>query len=547
MNILLAPTSPDDAAALLRLGGGCDDHVGGRQQSVRASSFTTKLAGRFYQNGSLERHSLRKCRLVEMQARKRRLEKELLLEERRLELLAERLGDTERARDEAHELIVTLEHGLVSFQAYARRRQARRLFRTLHHRACMRRFSAAFVQRRYRGWKGRARSGLIRQQLHERRRDAAASAIQAKVRGRIQRGYYLDLLSEKRRLSNESAVAIQAILRGRVSRSAYLAEMGRRHGAAAEIQRVCRGKAARVLAERMREELRRKELEARQPKRVPLHLRKYSTYGGSGRSQNSNKSSGGRRHLPHNRRRSSDAMIFVRDGGRLDSLLGEREATSEAGSTCGASMDSTLSSSTNTAAAAAALGRVRRTRASQRSQRSGTFNGGGGGRPSWPSAQRVLAARQQNAERRHTTLARPPRRPLERRRTFASGTASTAAATSTRDSTRVTSRQNKGVPRAEEANEAVPDEEECQNDEDKADNTGGVVTNSAASSGPTGPLHEATTGGNSDEKEDVPIMTREITISREAMLLAREVIALGLCAFDSAFDENCTETVDDLR
>ena len=386
-----------------------------------------------------------------MQARKRRLEKELLLEERRVELLAERLDDTERAQDGAHELIVTMERGLVSFQAHARGRQARGLFRTLRRQACMRRFAATFVQRRYRGWKGRARSALVRRQLRERRRNAAASAIQAKVRGRIQRGYYLHLLSERRRLSNESAVAIQAILRGRVSRTTYLAEMGRRHGAAAEIQRVWRGKAARVLAGRLREELRRKELEARQPKRVPLHMRKYSTYGGSGRSH---KSSGSRRQLPHNRRRSSEAMVFVRDGGRLEGLLGERDAasTADAGSTCAsASMDSTLSSvSTNTAA----LGRVRRTRASQRSQRRGAFKGS---RPSWPSAQRVLTARQQNAERRHTTLARPPppRRQLERRRTFSSGTATTATAKCAAGPARAVPRQNGGIPKAGEANEAV--------------------------------------------------------------------------------------------
>jgi len=400
----------------------------------------------------------------------------------------------------------------------------------------MRRFVASFVQRRYRGWKGRARSGLIRRQLRERRRDAAASTIQARVRCRIQRGYYLDLLSERRRISNESAVAIQTVLRGRVSRRTYLAEMERRRGAATEIQRVCRGRAARVLADRMREELRRREIEAKQPKRVPLHLRKYSTYGGgSGRSQNNNKS----RRLPHNRRRSSDAMILVRDG-RLESLLNERDAASttnasEADSAC-TSMASTLTSSTTNAAAA--LGRVRRTRASQRSQRGGTFNSGSGGGPSWPSAQRVLAARQQNAERRHTTLARPPRRQLDRRRTYASGTASTAAAMSTAVST---------IPKAEEENEAVREEENIHEiPDEKADETGGVDTNSVASTVPTRPLHEAI-GGSNDEKENDPNNTREITISREATLLAREVIALGLCAFDSAFDEDCKETVDDLR
>ncbi len=86
-----------------------------------------------------------------MQARKRRLERELQLEERRVELLEERLGDTERAREDAHELIGTIERGVVRFQSYVRRRQALRSFRTMRHEWLTRSAIAIFFQRHYHG------------------------------------------------------------------------------------------------------------------------------------------------------------------------------------------------------------------------------------------------------------------------------------------------------------------------------------------------------------------------------------------------------------
>ena len=274
------------------------------RHSVKCN-FSSRLTGRFYQNGSLERHTFRKSRLVEMQARKRRLEKELQLEEYRVKFLEERLCDTERAREDAHEMLITIGRGVVQYQAFVRRRQALRLFRSMQHEAHMKCLVAQFFQRRYRGWRGRVLAASRRQYLKDKHQNEAAAYIQANVRRRTQRKRYLNLLLERQRLNNQSAVAIQARTRCNITRRKYLAEMSLRHNATTSTQRVWRGKLGRLEAERLRQEQARKRSEAEKPKRVPLHLRKYSTYGAAPRRTNGSK----KKRDVRMRRRSSDAMI----------------------------------------------------------------------------------------------------------------------------------------------------------------------------------------------------------------------------------------------
>ena len=248
------------------------------RHSVKCN-FSTRLAGRFYQNGSLERHTFRRSRLAEMQERKRRLEEELRAEERRVELMTERLKETERARDVAHDLTGKIELGLTRFQASVRRRQAMKSFRAMRRESHARKSIAQFFQRRYRGWMDRVRVDSRREFLRRKRRDESATAIQSNMRRVIQRRRYLDLQSEKERLSNQSAAAIQAMTRGRIIRRVYLAEIKRRRDAAGNIERVCRGHAARIMANKLRRELILRSMEVEKPKRIPLHLRRYSTYG----------------------------------------------------------------------------------------------------------------------------------------------------------------------------------------------------------------------------------------------------------------------------
>lgn len=295
------------------------------RHSVKCN-FSTRLAGRFYQNGSLERHTFRRSRLAEIQERKRRLEEELRVEERRVELMAERLRETERARDVAHVMTGKIELGLTRFQAYVRRRQAMTSFRAMRRKSHARKSIAQFFQRRYRGWTDRVRAESMREFLRRKRRDGSATTIQSNVRRVIQRRRYIDLLSEKERLSNRSAALIQAMTRGSIARRMYLADTKRRREAAGHVERVWRGHAARIMAHTLRGELIRRSTEAEKPKRVPLHLRRYSTYGSNNSIASTATAQGSKTRDARMRRRSSDAMIDMEDG-RLSMLRNPTSAS----------------------------------------------------------------------------------------------------------------------------------------------------------------------------------------------------------------------------
>ena len=117
------------------------------------------------------------------------------------------------------------------------------------------------------------------------------------VRRIIQRRQYIDLLSWNRMISNQSASAIQSILRGKLTRRMYMQQIQRRQSAANNIQRVFRGKLGREEYHRLRQLWLEK---LKKPKPVPLHMRRYSTYG-------NNRSAGGKmnKKFVMTRRRSS--------------------------------------------------------------------------------------------------------------------------------------------------------------------------------------------------------------------------------------------------
>ncbi|KAL3817071.1 hypothetical protein ACHAXA_000121 [Cyclostephanos tholiformis] len=212
-------------------------------------NFSNRLAGRFYQNGSLERHTFRMIRLAEMQERKRQLEEELRMEERRVELLKERLGETEKMRDNAHDLIGRIVRGLALFPASVRRRQAMESFRAMRRKFHARSAIAKFLQRRYRGRTSRVYAASRRELLRRKRRDESVTAIQANVRMMIQRRRYLS--KKEMRLINQSAavILIQATVRGTNKRQMYQAEM-KRQSEAAGILSECGGVTRQGLRQR---------------------------------------------------------------------------------------------------------------------------------------------------------------------------------------------------------------------------------------------------------------------------------------------------------
>jgi hypothetical protein len=70
----------------------------------------------------------------------------------------------------------------------------------------------------------------------------------------IQRRWYLDLLLKKEWLSSQSATAIQAMTKGRITRQMYQVEMKQQRDAAGNGERVWRGQAARIMANKQQEQ-----------------------------------------------------------------------------------------------------------------------------------------------------------------------------------------------------------------------------------------------------------------------------------------------------
>ena len=262
-----------------------------------------------------------------MMERKRDLERELQFEERRVDFLLERLREIEKAREHAHAMISTIERGVLQFQTVARRRQAIILFRSMQHELLMRKSIAQVFQCRYRGWKGRARAEDMREYFRQRRRDESLLIIQRFTRGRMQRIQYLGLLSEKKQqLQNQSATTIQAVMRGKLLRNTYRRELIRRHNEARNIQRLWRGSIGRILAKKVRAEMLLRELVVEEkPQRIPLHLRKYSTYGATNdthftKRRTSLAANGSKKCEDVARRRNSNVMINRIDRRRLSSF-----------------------------------------------------------------------------------------------------------------------------------------------------------------------------------------------------------------------------------
>jgi hypothetical protein len=72
-----------------------------------------------------------RSRLAEMQGRKQQLKEELQAEEQQVELMMERLKETNRVRDITHNMTGKIDLGVTRFQALVRRRQAMKLFRAM--------------------------------------------------------------------------------------------------------------------------------------------------------------------------------------------------------------------------------------------------------------------------------------------------------------------------------------------------------------------------------------------------------------------------------
>ena len=253
---------------------------------ARSSSFSTHLSGRFYKNSTLAAHAARKRRAARMRAKKRELEQAILLEERRAELLEERLRER---KEECLRIQLRRQQAALEIQCWVRKLAAvQRVGDVRCHQRAMNQI-ALFCQARYRGFKGGEVACTRKREAAQQKLEHDASVrIQCAARARKAKKIVEIERTELRQLQYAGACTIQALVRERQYQLRYNEVLQERHRryhlqqqeACTRIQSIHRRNVARQEADRRRAEKQRaaEELPPTKPKRVPLHMRRYSTY-----------------------------------------------------------------------------------------------------------------------------------------------------------------------------------------------------------------------------------------------------------------------------
>lgn len=253
---------------------------------ARSSSFSTHLSGRFYKNSTLAAHAARKKRAARMRAKKRELEQAIVLEERRAELLEERLR---QRKEQCLRIQRKRQEAALDIQCWVRQRFS------IQKVNDMRRYQAAinqisvFCQARYRGLKGREVVRARRREVTQKKKqNEAAIRIQCRIRGRAARKVAGAKRKELQMRRCAGACTIQSIVRMRPCRRCYLERLQEKQllllkcqeEACTKIQSIHRRNIALREADRRRAAKHRvaEEKPDPKPKRVPLHMRRYSTY-----------------------------------------------------------------------------------------------------------------------------------------------------------------------------------------------------------------------------------------------------------------------------
>lgn len=241
---------------------------------VRKCSFSTNLNGRFYKNGSMESHKARARRVVQMKAKRKQLEKSLTLEVKKIRYLEERIRLKKEEQEREKTLRLLMEWSVTRIQVYVRRMQAIKCLEVMRVEYAIQNHIALFLQCHYRGWRDRENVRYLRMELARHRKEIfSAIKIQSMWR---KISAEKELKKRRKKLQDvheKSATRIQAYARG--WRSRILVMQMKQNNAAIRLQCMFRTREALRICNSKRITKKKSEM----PKRIPLHERRYSTYG----------------------------------------------------------------------------------------------------------------------------------------------------------------------------------------------------------------------------------------------------------------------------
>lgn len=224
---------------------------------IKNNSFSVNLAGRFYENNSMENNDAKQRKVTRMKEKRKQLLEEIKEEEKLISSLEKKLRLRDLARREALMKRRIAERGVVQLQSYARRKRMQKRYTQMKIELDATRYIAIFLQRRYRGYRGRKRAFARADQLWEETRHAASILVQAQMRSFLARLLLKKLKLDRIEMCNNSAVIIQKITRGLLARRVFRMKLAgatekRRRNAATSMQTIVRGYFARNEVARMK-------------------------------------------------------------------------------------------------------------------------------------------------------------------------------------------------------------------------------------------------------------------------------------------------------
>jgi len=241
---------------------------------ARKCSFSTNLTGRFYENNSMQSHKARAHRIAQMKAKRKQLEKSLLMEEKKIYFLEEELKKKVTERSRENELNVLMDLSAIRIQCQVRKMLAMQKLELRKVEEQILNYVARFIQALCRGRRDRRNVQSLRLQIAKHEKEQlACTRLQSLQRKRIA---YRILNEKQRQLAVKRfncACKVQSIIRLRLGRK--ICANARKEKSAICIQCMYRVSKARKLKNERKRAIKKKKEKA---DRIPLHERRYSSY-----------------------------------------------------------------------------------------------------------------------------------------------------------------------------------------------------------------------------------------------------------------------------
>jgi len=245
---------------------------------VRTCSFSSHLTGRFYQNNSMETQTAREQRIARMNAKRKKLERDVKVEDAKIRYLEKLLHLKEEKQRASAIFQAKANTAARRIQSFARSCLAKNQLELLRVERNIMIYVALFLQSLYRGIKDRRMVQRIKTEyLRYIQESSAAVKLQKRARCFLAKRRLCNARQERDELVHSAATKVQVLARASICRIAFRREQQNRleYISATILQSFVRSYHARRIVEGLKRERGKKK-----PEKVSSLLcdRRYSTY-----------------------------------------------------------------------------------------------------------------------------------------------------------------------------------------------------------------------------------------------------------------------------